>query len=202
MSQDGRIKVRSNVEQRDDGLVFNIYRYPDDRPMSEDRFTHLRHQFELGTDSIHVYEDTLVAARRPFYYTLGIIDGYGVETFYGPVEGRAHDKTPLGFVIGAPHPNPFRHDVTVTFGLPRMVKRSPDSSWPAPAEETSSVEMAVYTVNGRLVRTIQAGSLTPGYYRLTWDGLNDNGMPVSSGVYFITASAGDVVSSRKVILAK
>ncbi|MFH1313342.1 MAG: M6 family metalloprotease domain-containing protein [Candidatus Eisenbacteria bacterium] len=201
-SQDGMIKVRSNVEQEDDGLVFNIYRYPDDRPMSEDRYSHLRYQFELGTDSVHVYADTLVAARRSFYYTLGIIDGYGVETYYGPVEGRAYDASPPGFVIGAPHPNPFRHDVTVTFGLPRALRRSADSSWPDPAGETSSVEMAVYSADGRLVRTIQRGHLTPGYYRLSWDGMNENGRPVSSGVYFITASAGDVVTSRKVILAK
>jgi immune inhibitor A len=202
LSQDGMIKVRSNVEQWDDGLMFNIYRYPDDRPMSEDRYTHLRYQFELGTDSVHVYADTLVAARRSFYYTLGIVDGYGVETYYGPVEGRAHDPTPSDFAIGAPHPNPFRHNVTVTFGLPRMLKRSGDSSWPDPTEETSNVEMAVYSADGRLVRTIQGGHLTPGYYRLSWDGRNESGRPVSSGVYFIAASAGDVVSSRKVILAK
>jgi immune inhibitor A len=202
LSQDGLIQVRTNVDQQDDGIVFRIYRYPDDRPMPEDRHTHIRHEFELGTDSVHVFADTLIAARRSFYYTLGIIDGYGEETCYGPVEGRAYDRAPRDFVIGAPHPNPFRRDVTIAFGLPRIVGRSADLSWPDPVEETSNVEMAVYSVDGRLIRTIQRAHLAPGYYRLSWDGRNERGQAVSSGVYFITASAGDIVSSRKVILVR
>jgi flagellar hook assembly protein FlgD len=62
--------------------------------------------------------------------------------------------------------------------------------------------MAVYSVDGRLIRTIQRAHLAPGYYRLSWDGRNERGQAVSSGVYFITASAGDIVSSRKVILVR
>ncbi len=200
--QDGQIRLVTQVDEYDDGIKYRIYRYPDDRSMPEDRITHLRHEFLLAGDSIHVFADTMVAAQRPFYYTLGIIDGYGVESFHGPTEGQAYGRSPKGFVIGVPHPNPFRYSVTLAFGLPRRVAWAPGASWPDPATEASHVEMAVYSVAGRHVCTIKKGQLTPGYYKLTWDGRNDRGEPVSSGVYFITASAEGYFTSRKIILVR
>jgi immune inhibitor A len=200
--QDGQIKLLAEVDEYDDGITYRIYRYPDDRPMPEDRIDHLRHEFTLAGDSLHAFTDTMVAVQRSFYYTLGIIDGYGVEAFHGPIEGRAYERSPVGFVIGVPHPNPFTHSVTLAFGLPRKIARAPGTSWPDPAVETSHVEMSVYSVDGRRIRTITNRRLAPGYYHLTWDGRNDRGEPVSSGVYFITASADGYVTSRKIILVR
>lgn len=204
LSQDGRIKLVADLEERDDAITYRIYRYPDDRPVSddEDRLTHLRHEFELGTDSLYVYVDTLVAARRSFFYTLGVVDGYGEETLYLPVEGRAYGRTPERFVIGTPYPNPFRHSVTFAFGLPRQTVRPLDSSWPDPINEITRLEIAVYSVTGTLVSVIDRGDFPPGYYRFSWDGQNQNGVPVSSGVYFVAISAGDFVTSRKMILIR
>jgi immune inhibitor A len=200
--QDGQIEIVADVDEHDDGITYRIYRYPDDRPMPEDRVLHVRHEFELGVDSTYVYADTLVAAYRPFFYTLGIIDGYGEEMFRGPVEGQAYNPTPRRFVIGVPYPNPFRYSVDLGFGLPRKLERAPGESWPDPVAETSRVQMAVYSVTGRLVRTIAWGDLVPGYYRLSWDGRDDRGEPVSSGVYFMTAATDGFVTSRKIVLVR
>jgi hypothetical protein len=191
-----------NVKEHDNGIRYRFYRYPDNRPLPPDRDTHLRSEFELRGDSTYVFADTLVAALRPFYYTLGVIDGYGEETFVGPVNGKAYEDAPKRLALGLPAPNPSRNHTRMVFGLPRTSGQSPEKSWPDPSQDKSSVNVAVYSVTGQLVRTLRAESLVPGYYEIVWDGRNDHGAQVSSGVYVVRAAAGSVHASQKVILVK
>ena len=102
LSQDGQISLLLGVREYDNGIRYRFYRYPDDRPLPPDRLTHLRTEIEMDGDSTYVFADTLVAARRPFYYTLGIVDGYGDETFFGPVNGTAYQEAPAGIALGHP----------------------------------------------------------------------------------------------------
>jgi flagellar hook assembly protein FlgD len=77
-----------------------------------------------------------------------------------------------------------------------------NESWPDPEDLPRSVSVGVYAVTGRLVRTVKAGAMTPGYYSLEWDGRDDGGRKVSSGVYFIKARTGGEGITRKVILLR
>ncbi len=197
--QDGRIVLVANIAEHDDGIVYRIYRYPDARPLSEDRFSHLRYEFSLGGDSIHVFADTLVAPERSYFYTLGVVDAYGEESFHGPVEGKAYRSSPRRFVIGMPHPNPFRSSTTIAFGLPRRASYLDNTSWPDPSSDVRFVELAIYSVRGRLVRRLERGELKPGYYTFTWDGKDDRGNLASPGVYFVTVSTPESVTSRKTV---
>ena len=70
-------------------------------------------------------------------------------------------------------PNPFRDMTAIAFGL---ATRGP-------------VEVAVYSVDGRRVRTLLRESREAGEYRLVWDGRNDQGSAVSPGVYFVRMAA-------------
>ena len=65
-------------------------------------------------------------------------------------------------------PNPFRETSTLAFSL---AKRSP-------------VEVAIYSVDGRLVRTLFRGTKDAGSYSLVWDGRDDRGASMPGGVYF------------------
>ncbi len=202
LSQDGQISLLLSVREFDNGIKYRFYRYPDDRPLPSDKHTHLRAEFELQGDSTYVFADTLVAARRPFYYTLGIVDGYGDETHVGPVNGTAYQEAPRRLALGLPAPNPCRNHTTLTFGLPRTAGQAPDESWPDPDNDMSNVNVSVYSVTGQLVRTLRASSLVPGYYQVVWDGKNNYGAQVSSGVYVVRAAAGSSRASQKVILLK
>jgi subtilisin family serine protease len=64
------------------------------------------------------------------------------------------------------------------------------------------VSLAVYDVAGQEVRTLVNGSLPAGTRTLTWDGTNDNGERVSSGVYFYRIIAGEDVATDKMMLIK
>jgi len=202
LSQDGQISLLLDVDEHSDAIKYRLYRYPDNRPVLDDRLLHIRDEFTLGGDSVHVYPDTLVAARRPFFYTLGVIDGYGEETLHGPVRGWAYAAAPKQMLLGYPSPNPCRGEVAFHFGLPRHRGQGEETSWPDPAESPRAVYVGVYTVTGRLVRTMKAGAMIPGYYRFEWDGRDEGGISVGPGVYFIKAQTGGAGISRKVILLR
>jgi len=89
--------------------------------------------------------------------------------------------TPLVFRLLQNYPNPFNPVTTIRYST-----ASP-----------GHVELTIYDVSGRRVRTLVVGSLAPGRHALRWDGRDASGQEVASGVYFLRLAAGrDVVTSR------
>jgi hypothetical protein len=84
------------------------------------------------------------------------------------------------------YPNPFNPATTIRFDL----------------YEAGNVRLAVYNVRGQLVRTLVSGAQPAGHNDVTWDGLDDRGRTVASGVYVYRLETGDYVSSRKMVLLK
>lgn len=72
-------------------------------------------------------------------------------------------------------PNPATKDVELSFDLAKR----------------QSVVLAVFSVEGRRIRTLQRGTLEAGHHRLAWDGLDDRGKPVADGMYFARLEAAE-----------
>jgi hypothetical protein len=87
--------------------------------------------------------------------------------------------------LSAPWPNPARGSVRATLDLPR----------------NEHVEVAVFDVLGRHVATTFAGSPGAGRHAIAWNGRDAAGRPARAGVYFVRASAGGAIVSRRVVLA-
>jgi flagellar hook assembly protein FlgD len=68
-------------------------------------------------------------------------------------------------------------------------------------KKASSVEIAIYSVNGRLVRRISA-QLADGESVVTWDGRDDGGTRAASGVYFARVSAEEGSAKGKLVLVR
>jgi len=83
-------------------------------------------------------------------------------------------------------PNPFNPQTTFTFAVPA---------------DARSARLTIYGVDGRLVRTLHVGA-TPGEYSLTWRGRDDDGRPVSSGVFFARLVIDEQVYDHKISLLK
>lgn len=98
------------------------------------------------------------------------------------------DRTsmPAEFNLHANYPNPFNPSTTISFDL----------------KTASDVELMVYDMRGRLIKSLQSGRMEAGSYRVEWDGRDMNDLPVSSGVYLYRLTAGDKVFSRKMMLLK
>jgi predicted deacylase len=84
------------------------------------------------------------------------------------------------------YPNPFNPRTTIRFDVPA----------------DGPVDLAVYNASGRVVRTLVAGEdRTAGRHEVDWNGTDDRGIPVASGVYFARiAVAGQEMSSKMVLL--
>lgn len=64
------------------------------------------------------------------------------------------------------------------------------------------VELKIFDATGRVVRTLVDDSAGAGVHQVVWDGRDDTGSPVASGVYFYRIASGDFVSSRKLMLIR
>jgi hypothetical protein len=93
---------------------------------------------------------------------------------------------PTKMALGQNYPNPFNPETVIEFALPT----------------TSDVTLQIYNVAGQLVRTLVNGTTLAGYRQARWDGRDDNGNAVSSGVYFYKISAKDFSETRKMLLVK
>ena len=62
--------------------------------------------------------------------------------------------------------------------------------------ERGPVDLRIYSVDGRLVRTLVSGTQEPGYYRPVWDGRDDHGNAMSAGVFYARLVAGRVHMTR------
>jgi hypothetical protein len=107
----------------------------------------------------------------------------------GPYAARTEDCEEHARDVGPPlevHPNPSPRAATVAFRLP------------APAR----VHLAVYDLLGREVRTLRDEVVTGGYHQLVWDGTNDAGGLVPSGVYFTRLVTPTRTAMKRLVLVK
>jgi FlgD Ig-like domain len=83
-------------------------------------------------------------------------------------------------------PNPFNPSTKIAFELPKA----------------SHLRLGIYDMVGREVRVLVDGSYPPGYTELLWDGRNNNGLEVASGVYFYRIATENWGSVKKMMMVK
>ena len=104
---------------------------------------------------------------------------------------RAEAPPPKETVLLANYPNPFNPETWIPYQL----------------SEAAEVTVTIHSSDGKLVRTLELGQMPAGAYSdkdraAYWDGQNEQGEPVASGVYFYTLSAGDFTATRKMVIRK
>jgi hypothetical protein len=113
------------------------------------------------------------------------------ETAYGPVTTAAPDEIPAAATPRLHNfPNPFNPRTTIELTLPAGSGSVP-------------VEVAVFDLRGRRVIQLFGGPLAAGLrHGFTWDGRDDSGRAVPSGVYFARAIVGERVQTAKMLLVR
>ena len=115
------------------------------------------------------------------------LDVEDAPNLFNPVGIEDEDPTIVEqFDLLPNYPNPFNPSTTITY---RVAK-------------TTDVELKIYNVNGELVRTLVTGKQKAGKYTIQWNGVNDNGAPVASGIYFLRMKAGDFSKVQKMTLLR
>ena len=137
-----------------------------------------------GSASGATYEvrDDGVAGNRTYWYKLREVAESGLGAEYGPytVTYRVANS------LAQNHPNPFNPTTTIGYSIAK----------------DNEVMLTIYDVAGRKVRTLVNERQKADVYKLTWDGSNDAGTRVASGVYFYKLVAGNFVKTKKMVLLK
>jgi flagellar hook assembly protein FlgD len=68
--------------------------------------------------------------------------------------------------------------------------------------ETADVHLQIYNIVGQVVRTLVADRQAAGRYQVRWDGMDDRGAAVSSGIYFYQITAGKFQDVKRLMLLK
>jgi ABC-type multidrug transport system ATPase subunit len=126
------------------------------------------------------------------WYKVTAVDRHGNESpvaTLAPAQVTGVDGAPRVTVLNLdPNvPNPFNPSTTVWFDLPRP----------------GGVNVGVYDLRGRVVRTLHTGALEAGRHHVEWDGRDTAGDPAAAGVYLLRLETADgEVRNRKMTLAK
>ncbi|HUT63266.1 MAG TPA: FlgD immunoglobulin-like domain containing protein [Anaerolineae bacterium] len=121
-------------------------------------------------------------------------DGYSVSTIERdviimPSSIDNQDPTtafPLDFILHPAYPNPFNAETSIRYSLPTH----------------SDVSLAIFDLCGRRIKTLVNAPQKAGYHTAIWDGRNEAGIPVSSGLYFYRINAANFTKVRKMTMVK
>jgi glucose/arabinose dehydrogenase len=95
-------------------------------------------------------------------------------------------STPSSFALAQSYPNPFNSETVIEFVVP--------------ADER--VRLRIYNLSGQVVTDLVDEALVAGTHQTQWDARNDAGQPVASGVYLYRLQAGELTTSRKLVLVR
>jgi len=110
------------------------------------------------------------------------LTGTGVEG----TDVREHSRFPEAYSLSQNYPNPFNPVTAVQYAVLEM----------------QDVQIVVYDMLGNRVAILLDKKQKAGYYTAFWDGRDENGMPVSSGIYLIRMRAGNYAHNRKCLLVR
>ncbi len=123
-----------------------------------------------------------------FMGVTGSVSSQSVDTATTPLPTDVPDDVNLPYVfkLHQNYPNPFNPQTEITYDLPVR----------------SDVTLRIYNILGQTVRTYSIRAKPAGRYSLVWDGSNNAGRQMASGMYFYKITAGVFTDSKKMILLK
>ncbi|MFQ6104505.1 MAG: T9SS type A sorting domain-containing protein, partial [Candidatus Glassbacteria bacterium] len=116
-----------------------------------------------------------------------------VMDMFEEVAGISDDevtRVPLAYALSQNYPNPFNPTTTISFDIPEVNGTK------------QHVSLTIYNLRGRHVRTLINSELEHGNHMVVWDGRNDSGEAVSSGIYFYRLKNPRWNSTRKMIMKR
>ncbi|MBC8374570.1 MAG: T9SS type A sorting domain-containing protein [FCB group bacterium] len=122
---------------------------------------------------------------------VGGTSSYGESSFFKTIKYFQSTLTTSGSVGYVPesfqlhqnHPNPFNPTTTIIYSLP----------------EQSSTKLTVFDIKGQEVTVLSESEKPPGFYEVQWNGMDQSGNQVSTGVYFCRLEAGEFSQTIKMV---
>jgi hypothetical protein len=173
----GGVELSASFNADFDRFRVNIYRQDDELP-GPVRYKSI----EMNGEREFTYVDRYVEPGKTYRYHIGAVDRDG--EFLSPVMKVTVPTVSANLEQNTP--NPFNPTTTIAFTLP----------------STQHVSLVIYDATGRVVKTLADGVSQFGSHRLEWDGTDNAGNAVGSGIYFYRLEAGSFIQSKKMVLLK
>ncbi len=132
----------------------------------------------------YTFIDKNAEAGARYYYKLEALDTRGNVTTHGPIMVTV--AAPTTFELSQNYPNPFNPTTNIKYQLPQAVQ----------------VSLTIYNMLGQEVRKLVSGQQPAGYHTAVWDGRDNAGRLLPSGVYHYRLQAGSFTMTKKTLLAK
>jgi hypothetical protein len=146
------------------------------------------YRWDEGGNTWHHIGGLVDTARNEVTAEISSLGTYALFTAKSPVgvEEEPEDILPYRFELSQNYPNPFNPVTTIEYSIPTR----------------SQVTIEIFNVLGQKVRMLVNESKAAGSYRIEWNGSDNTGQPVSTGIYLYRFSAGDIVQTKKMVLMK
>lgn len=99
---------------------------------------------------------------------------------------QVSNEVPVDFKLGQNYPNPFNPSTKIGFSVPKY----------------EFVSIKIFDLTGREIFTLVGQNMTQGNYVVNWEGIDNSGTSVTSGVYFYRMLSGNYVETKKMMLIK
>jgi len=140
--------------------------------------------YDRGRSVQQTSDGGFIIAGWTYSYGAGGADVYLIKT--EQESGIEEDDTPSLFYISQSEPNPFTDRMMVKYELPK----------------SCNVHINVYNMLGQAVRELLNERKDKGVHKVTWDGRDNSGIKLSSGIYFLKVEAEENKAKRKLILIR
>lgn len=185
-SVQGRVVLNWVTQSETENLGFHVYRAESEAG----NYVRVNEEMIQGagtTSSVRSYQYIDEHELKPsvdYFYKLVDMDYKGRLTTHGPISAEV--AVPTQHVLEQNYPNPFNPETRISFSL----------------KESGRVTLTVFNVRGEAVRTLVAGQLDAGAHMAVWDGRNDYGQPLPSGMYIYTMRINNFEEKRTMMFLK
>ncbi len=179
------VELKWISQSETDNLGYYIYRSED----QSGRYERINDEMILGAGNSqekheYLYRDKTVKAGMTYYYKLADIDYQGVLTYHDPIS--VNIPLPAEYVLEPNYPNPFNPETRLTIRVP----------------EEGEARLEIYNMRGNKVRTLLQDRIPAGNHVMTWNGCDDGGTQMPSGIYFAVFRMNGFVQEQKMTLLK
>ncbi len=136
--------------------------------------------YAAGTTVTEIHTNLQITTNDPLHSTVLI------PVNLNPVANEDNTEIPLVTALQKNYPNPFNPETTIRYSL----------------SNNGPVKIQIYNIKGQLIRNLVNENKKAGYYTVIWNGKDEQGKSVSSGIYFYRMQSSKYSATQKMMLMK
>lgn len=184
LPQNGVVQLKWQTSHESTNLGFYVYR----SNRKDDDYQRISETLIAGagtSNEIHEYSfiDKAIDPEQTYFYKLAQIDYDGNMEMHGPISVHP-DSKPLNCCLFQNYPNPFNPKTTIKFSQ----------------NQAGEVHLAIINLRGQTVKTLVNAEHAAGTHSIVWNGTDDNGNRVASGIYFYVLQLNNYQQIKQLIL--